>query len=64
MSGRRSTGVRPHLAIGDLFTSENLSNHWKTLDDFEGEAYERVPTKVKLTDGNAVDAYIYQLRLR
>ena len=47
---------------GFLFTSGNLSDHWATLDEFEGEAYERVLTKVKLKDGSAVDAYIYTLR--
>ena len=47
---------------GFLFTSENLSGHWADLDKFEGEAYERVLTKVKLTDGSTVDAYIYALR--
>ena len=47
---------------GFLFTSENLSGHWAALDKFEGEAYERVPAKVKLKDGRIVDAYIYTLR--
>jgi gamma-glutamylcyclotransferase (GGCT)/AIG2-like uncharacterized protein YtfP len=49
---------------GFLFSSENLSGHWEALDEFEGEAYERVSTKVKLKDGSAVDAYIYTLRGR
>ena len=47
---------------GFLFTSEALSDHWATLDEFEGEAYERVVTKVNLKDGSRVDAYIYMLR--
>jgi gamma-glutamylcyclotransferase (GGCT)/AIG2-like uncharacterized protein YtfP len=46
---------------GFLFTSENLSGHWAALDEFEGEAYERVLAKVKLKDGSIVDAYIYTL---
>jgi gamma-glutamylcyclotransferase (GGCT)/AIG2-like uncharacterized protein YtfP len=46
---------------GFLFTSENLSGHWVVLDEFEGQAYERVLTKVKLKDGSTVDAYIYTL---
>jgi gamma-glutamylcyclotransferase (GGCT)/AIG2-like uncharacterized protein YtfP len=46
---------------GFLFTSETLSNHWATLDEFEGDAYERVVTKVSLKDGSEVDAYIYML---
>ena len=47
---------------GFVFISENLSNHWKVLDDFEGEGYERVVTQAKLKDGSMVDAYIYMLR--
>ena len=47
---------------GFLFTSENLSGQWASLDAFEGEAYRRVLTKVKLKDGCKVDAYIYTLR--
>jgi len=47
---------------GFLFTSENLSGHWAALDNFEGDAYERVLAKVKLKDGSIVDAYIYTLR--
>lgn len=49
---------------GFLFSSENLSEHWVNLDEFEGDAYERVLAKVKLTDGRIVDAYIYTLRIR
>ncbi len=48
---------------GFLFTSENLSEHWETLDEFEGNAYQRALTKVMLKDGSMVDAYIYTLRL-
>ncbi len=46
---------------GFLFTSENLSGHWAVLDEFEGEVYERVLTKVTLKGGSTVDAYIYTL---
>jgi gamma-glutamylcyclotransferase (GGCT)/AIG2-like uncharacterized protein YtfP len=49
---------------GFLFSSENLSKHWKALDEFEGEAYERVLAKVKLKDGRILDAYIYTLKIR
>lgn len=47
---------------GFLFVSEHLSNHWKALDEFEGEAYQRVLAKVRLKDGTTLDAYIYALR--
>ena len=50
------------IVEGFLFTSENLSNHWSKLDEFEGEAYKRVLAKVKLDDGTISDAYIYTLR--
>jgi gamma-glutamylcyclotransferase (GGCT)/AIG2-like uncharacterized protein YtfP len=49
---------------GFLFSSENLSDHWATLDDFEGEAYERVLGEVRLKDGSLIDAYIYTLRAK
>lgn len=47
---------------GFLFTSENLSGHWPSLDAFEGEAYRRVLAEVKLKNGCVVSAYIYTLR--
>ena len=47
---------------GFLFSSEKLSDHWTTFDEFEGQAYERVLTVVKLPDNRTVDAYIYALR--
>ena len=47
---------------GFLFISNNLSNHWELLDEFEGEGYERVITKARLRDGRRVDAYIYALK--
>ena len=49
---------------GFLFSSEKLSGHWVALDEFEGEAYERVLAEVKLKDGSLVDAYIYTLRAK
>jgi len=47
---------------GFVFSSENLASHWPRLDEFEGEAYERVFTRVRLNDGNLVDAYVYVLK--
>ena len=47
---------------GYLFSSEKLSDYWAKLDEFEGAAYERVLTVVKLSDDRRVDAYIYALR--
>ena len=47
---------------GFVFTSQNLSDHWPSLDAFEGEAYRRVLTKVKPKNGCTIDAYIYVLK--
>ena len=46
---------------GLLFTSESLDKHWASIDDFEGDGYERVLTSAKRRDGTIVNAYIYQL---
>lgn len=47
---------------GFLFSSETLSAHWSRLDEFEGEAYKRVLTRVTLEDGSTTEAYIYELK--
>lgn len=47
---------------GFLFSSDNLINHWTTLDAFEGAAYQRVETTVELEDGTLVTAFIYTLK--
>lgn len=47
---------------GFLFSSEKLAGHWARLDEFEGNAYERVLTAVKLKDNRTMDAYIYELK--
>ena len=49
---------------GDVFTSENLAAHWQSLDDFEGDGFKRVLTKVTLKNGTTLDAYIYTLNTR
>jgi len=49
---------------GFIFTSEHLSSQWERLDEFEGDAYLRVLTKVKLENGDLEDASIYTLRSR
>ena len=47
---------------GNIFTSDQLVNHWEYLDAFEGLAYERVVTTVFLADESQVEAYVYVLR--
>ena len=47
---------------GMLFSSVRLGEHWERLDEFEGAAYERLPTEGALPDGRTVAAHIYALR--
>ncbi len=44
---------------GHVFISDNLSQHWKTLDSFEGAGYERVTTQVELSDQSVISAFVY-----
>ncbi len=46
---------------GLLFCSAELDKHWETLDNFEGDGYQRVLTSVILENNEIVDAYIYEL---
>lgn len=46
---------------GFLFSSEHLASFWDTLDDLEGEDYERVQVEVALDDGSSVAAHVYAL---
>ena len=46
---------------GFLFSSHVLAEHWNRLDEFEGAGYERVLSRVNLTDGTTVEAYVYTL---
>ncbi len=47
---------------GFLFSSEKIADHWSELDEFEGEAYERVLTRVELKNKTIADAFIYTLK--
>jgi hypothetical protein len=44
-----------------LFTSEDLPDHWERLDAFEGDEYERVVVDVDLGT-YTVQAQIYALK--
>lgn len=46
---------------GMLITSSTLQPLWPALDDFEGEAYQRVSTTVTLADGKQESAFLYAL---
>lgn len=47
---------------GQVFSSDALPQHWQRLDEFEGEAYQRTLTQVRLQDGTSMTAYVYALR--
>ncbi len=47
---------------GFLFVSNNLNEHWSELDNFEGEAYERMQTTVKLKNNTTVEAFVYAIK--
>ena len=44
-----------------ILESPDLPEHWRRLDEFEGEEYERVVTSITC-DGETIDASIYALR--
>lgn len=41
--------------------SDNLSEHWKSLDTFEGEGYRRILANYELEDGHKGVAYLYAI---
>ena len=47
---------------GHVFSSTNLHAKWASLDEFEGEEYERVVAVVTLQSGEQVQAHVYVLR--
>lgn len=47
---------------GFVFSSQELSQHWSMLDNFEGDGYERVITSATLEDNSRVSAHIYTLK--
>ena len=49
---------------GFLFISENLPDHWGTLDRYEGRDYQRVKVDVRLEGGEVEKAYVYEWRNR
>lgn len=42
-----------------VLESEELDKHWHTIDDFEGDGYERRVLPVAMADGRTIDAWIY-----
>lgn len=58
--GLRPDPMGPEVMV-QLFTSEDLPDHWDRLDAFEGEEYERVVVTVDL-GAYSVKANLYALR--
>jgi gamma-glutamylcyclotransferase (GGCT)/AIG2-like uncharacterized protein YtfP len=46
---------------GFLFYSDNLINHWDFLDEFEGEAYQRIEVTATLDNGAKIQTFVYAL---
>jgi len=49
---------------GYVFSSTNLKDHWHVLDEFEGDAYSRILTQIKLLNGEYVQANVYALNVK
>jgi len=49
---------------GMLLTSSELHKLWPQLDEYEGDAYQRVLAEVNLSDGAQVTAFVYELHQR
>ncbi|CAM1359866.1 gamma-glutamylcyclotransferase family protein [Tenacibaculum xiamenense] len=48
---------------GNVFYSEKLKDNWASLDEFEGEEYQRVKVTVILEENNeTIEAYVYAIR--
>ena len=47
---------------GFVFSSAHLKEHWRRLDEFEGEGYRRVLVTIRIKGGHDVQAHVYALR--
>ena len=59
--GIRLDNVGPEVS-GWLFRSRDLVEHWERLDRFEGPGYRRVEVTARVTSGEILPAYIYELQ--
>lgn len=46
---------------GFVFSSDQLSENWSMLDEYEGAAYKRISVLVKTEGGTQITAYVYAL---
>ena len=43
-----------------IFQSKDLENYIKKIDEFEGNKYKRVISRVFLENGSIIDSYLYE----
>ncbi|MEA2050114.1 MAG: gamma-glutamylcyclotransferase family protein [Campylobacterota bacterium] len=48
---------------GFLFKSSNLINHWDSLDEFEGEEFQREAVTIETYDEIDYQTYIYTVKV-
>jgi len=44
----------------EILVSDQLSNHWRDIDQFEGDGYRRVETVATLADRSSIDVWVYE----
>jgi gamma-glutamylcyclotransferase (GGCT)/AIG2-like uncharacterized protein YtfP len=47
--------IKANIKSLALSFSDNLEQHWKELDEFEGAGYQRIPVKAYLNTGEVID---------
>lgn len=50
-----------NMIDGYLFSSEELTENWHSIDEFETDLYQRVQTTVFLENQSKIKGYIYEL---
>ncbi len=46
---------------GFVFSSQDLAKHWSDIDEFEGDGYQRIKTRVELEGGKTLEVNVYVL---
>ena len=47
---------------GMIFHLKDLESHIKKIDEFEGDSYKRIISKIILEDGSQIESYLYELK--
>lgn len=54
---------KSEMIKGFVFSSDQLHDHWETLDRFEGSDYQRIKTTIFIKNGTTeIEAYMYALK--